>query len=89
MGEKLQALNKHWIYVLTNYYLKLSNINKPYVTRTAGELIFDGYEDPLLDIAIKLKAFFPIDIPFKKVGWLYGVIYLFIYSETINTIIYS
>lgn len=79
MGEKLQAMNKHWIYVLTNYYLKLSNINKPYVTRTAGELIFDGYEDPLLDIAIKLKAFFPIDLPLKRVGWLYGVIYIYLF----------
>jgi len=86
LGEKLQALNKHWIYVLTNYYLKLSNINKPYVTRTAGELIFDGYEDPLLDIAIKLKAFFPIDIPLKKVGWLYGVIYIYLFIWKLLTL---
>jgi hypothetical protein len=76
LGEKLQAINKNWLFVLTNYYLKLSNINKPYVTRTAGELIFDGYDDPLVDIAVKLKSFFPIDLPFKKVGWLYGVIYI-------------
>ncbi|KAF0773021.1 protein croquemort-like [Aphis craccivora] len=73
LGEKLQAINKHWIFVLTNYYLKLSNINKPYITRTAGELIFDGYDDALLDVVIKLKPFFPIDLPFKKVGWLYGM----------------
>lgn len=56
--------------------LKISNINKPYVTKTAGELIFDGYDDPVLDVIIKLKNHgIHIDLPFKKVGWFYGVIY--------------
>lgn len=76
MGDKIQAINKHWVFVLTNYYLKVSKIINPFVTKTAGEFIFDGYDDPLLDIVIKLKSFIPIDLPFKKVGWLYGVIYI-------------
>lgn len=75
MGDKLQTINEHWIYVLTNYYLKLTNIDKPYLTKTASEYIFDGYDDPILDVIIKLKDFVHIDIPFKKVGWFYGVIH--------------
>lgn len=27
---------------------------------------------------VKLKDYFPIDIPFNKVGWFYGVIYYFL-----------
>lgn len=74
-------MNNSWVYVITNYYLKSSNINKPYITKTAGEFIFDGYDDPLLDIVIKLKEYFHVDLPFNKVGWFYGVIYYF--SKTI------
>lgn len=77
MGEKLQDVNKNWLFTLTNYFLKISNIKNPYVTKTAAEFIFDGYDDPLLDIVLKLKSYFPIDVPFKRVGWFYGVIYTF------------
>jgi len=73
LGDKLQTINEHWIYVLTNYYFKLTNIDKPYLTKTASEFIFDGYDDPILDVIIKLKDFVHIDIPFKKVGWFYGM----------------
>lgn len=82
MGEKLQAIDKHWIFVLANYYLKVSNIYNPYLTKTAGELIFDGYDDPILDIMNILNFIAPINVPFKKVGWLFGVIKSFI--EKIN-----
>lgn len=77
MGEKLKTVNKHWIFVLTNFLFKISYINKPYVTKTASEFIFDGYEDPILDVVIKLNQYIPIDLPFKRVGWFYGVIYNF------------
>lgn len=73
----MQVINLHWIFVLANYYFKLSNIHKPYITKTAGEFIFDGYDDPLLDVIIKLQQFVPIDLPFKKVGWFYNVIFFF------------
>lgn len=78
LGEKLQAINKGWIFALTNYFLKISNIKNPYVTKSAGEFIFDGYDDPLLDVVLQLQDYFPIDIPFKRVGWFYGVIYKFL-----------
>lgn len=84
MGEKLQVIDKHWIYVLANYYLRTSNIKKPYITKTAGEFLFDGYDDPILDIIIKLKSFVPINLPFKKVGWFYGVIIYILFSFFID-----
>lgn len=65
------------MFVLVNFYLKISNISKPYVTKTAGEFIFDGYHDPVLDILDELQKHIPhipINLPFKKVGWFYGVI---------------
>lgn len=40
-----------------------------FVTKTAGEFLFDGYKDPLLDLAQRMPAgTFP---PFDKFGWLY------------------
>lgn len=70
-------MNKSFFFILTNYFLKISNINTPYITKTAGEFMFDGYDDPLIDIIVELKKYFPIDLPFQKVGWLYGVITFF------------
>lgn len=81
MGEKLQAIDKHWVFVLANYYLKISNIINPYVTKTAGEFMFDGYDDPILDIMTKLNFLIPINVPFKRVGWLFGVIKNFIINN--------
>lgn len=74
----MKTINKHWIFVLTNFLLKVSNIKKPYITKTAGDFIFDGYDDPILDVVIKLQHYIPIDLPFKKVGWFYGVMYNFL-----------
>jgi len=74
------------MFILANYILKLSNINNSYVTKTAGEFIFDGYDDPILDVIIQLKKYdVPIDLPFKKVGWLYGVIYVFLQLFFLST----
>ncbi|XP_050549016.1 protein croquemort-like isoform X2 [Daktulosphaira vitifoliae] len=73
LGEKLKQINKHWVYVLTNYYLKFMKINQPYVIKNVNELLFDGYDDPILDLITKLKHFIPINLPVKKAGWLYGM----------------
>lgn len=43
--------------------------SKMFVTKTAGELLFDGYEDPLLDLAGQLPA--GILPPFDKFAWFY------------------
>ena len=42
-----------------------------FVTKTARELLFDGYEDPLLDLASKLPP--GILPPFDKFAWFYQV----------------
>lgn len=42
-----------------------------FVTKTAGELLFDGYSDPLLDLAKELPP--GILPPFDKFAWFYQV----------------
>ena len=44
-----------------------------FVTKTATELLFDGYDDPLLDAAAVIKYLVNISIPFDKFGWFYSV----------------
>lgn len=41
-------------------------------THTVNELLFEGYEDPLLVLAKKLNIS-GLNIPFDKFGWFYGV----------------
>lgn len=77
LGDLLQAHNKHWVNVLVNWFFKLSKLEQPYVTKTAGEFLFDGYHDPLLDIIVKIKQFISIDIPIEKLGWFSGVIIIY------------
>ena len=47
-----------------------------FITKTVGQLLFDGYEDPLLDLAQKIPDFVGIEIPkeYDKFGWFYKVI---------------
>lgn len=49
---------------------------KAYVTKTVEELLFEGYEDRMLNIANYLKKKFPdIDIGYmpEKFGWYFKV----------------
>ncbi|CAB0020602.1 unnamed protein product [Nesidiocoris tenuis] len=46
---------------------------KVYVKKPVGELLFDGYSDPLLETASKLPAFSGLEVPFDKFGWFYMV----------------
>jgi len=42
-----------------------------FITRPAGEFLFDGFRDPLLDIANQFpEGIFP---PYDKFGWFYNV----------------
>lgn len=43
------------------------------VTKTAGELLFDGYEDPLLDLANSLPQIETNAPKVDKFGWFYKV----------------
>lgn len=40
------------------------------LTKSVNELLFEGYNDTLLEIAKKMKT---TDIPFSKFGWFYAV----------------
>lgn len=40
------------------------------LTKSVNELLFEGYNDTLLEIAKKTKT---TDLPFSKFGWFYGV----------------
>ncbi len=41
--------------------------------KTVRELLFDGYSDPILEVASELKKITNISIPFDKFGWFYDV----------------
>lgn len=43
-----------------------------FVTKTVTQLLFDGYDDPLLDAASVIKYLVNISIPFDKFGWFYS-----------------
>jgi hypothetical protein len=42
-----------------------------WVTKTAGELLFEGYSDPLLTMAVKMPHLAQTKIPADKFGWFY------------------
>ncbi|KAF0306156.1 Protein croquemort [Amphibalanus amphitrite] len=43
-----------------------------FVTKTARELLFDGYDDPLLEAAAVAKYLANISIPFDRFAWFYS-----------------
>ncbi|KAH0569073.1 protein croquemort-like isoform X2 [Cotesia glomerata] len=52
-----------------NSVLKILNESRT-VTKTVGELLFDGYDDKLLELVHKLNV--TKDLPFSKFGWFYN-----------------
>ncbi|KAF6210155.1 hypothetical protein GE061_013257 [Apolygus lucorum] len=42
-----------------------------HIFKKVGELLFDGYSDPLLATASKMPAFSGLSVPFDKFGWFY------------------
>ncbi|RZC38035.1 CD36 domain containing protein, partial [Asbolus verrucosus] len=60
--------NKHAIVKMgVNFFLEEKKINLT-VTKTVKEFLFEGYDDPLLDLLKKLHMK-SINIPFDKFGW--------------------
>lgn len=59
-----------WFKVVFNRIVKMLK-SKLFVTKSAIELLFDGYSDPLLDLGKRLPpGTFP---PFDKFAWFYQV----------------
>lgn len=48
----------------------LKRLETKVITKTVLQLLFDGYNDTLLDIAVRLNM---TEIPFNKFAWFYGV----------------
>lgn len=47
-----------------------------YVTKSASQLLFEGYQDDMIDIAREAPAFLggmTVDVPFDRFGWFYMV----------------
>jgi hypothetical protein len=50
----------------------VKNLEPLFVTKTVGQLMFDGYEDELLNLTAALNVS-EFHIPFEKFGWFYPV----------------
>lgn len=63
---------KHYLVKIGANFLLEEKHTKLYVTHHVREYLFDGYDDPLLDLILKLNITV-IKIPFKKFGWFVDV----------------
>lgn len=61
----------YWIKKGVNIFLKEKEGSLT-TTHTVNELLFEGYDDKLLQLAKKLNIT-SFQIPFDKFGWFYGV----------------
>lgn len=50
----------------------VKNLEPLFVTKTVGQLMFEGYEDELLNITATLNVS-EFHVPFDKFGWFYPV----------------
>lgn len=47
---------------------------KLHVTKTANQWLFEGYEDPIIDVAKGIASILGVgDVPFDRFGWFYMV----------------
>lgn len=64
-----------------NYFL-ITKGEKIYIQKPVREILFDGYDDPLIDIALKLNIS-GLNLPFTKFGWFVDVsLYIFSVNKT-------
>ncbi|GLV39928.1 croquemort [Carabus blaptoides fortunei] len=59
--------NKHYIVKKAVDFFMRETKTDVYVSKTARELLFEGYDDKMLDLVEKLNI--SINVPFKKFGW--------------------
>lgn len=52
--------------------LAVGSTQKIYVTKRAGEFLFEGYSDPLIEVAMKIPGL-SSQVPFDRFGWFYKV----------------
>lgn len=68
---------RNWNFVMQKQVsmgLKLYN-QQVHITKDAKELLFEGYEDDLIDMARSVASIGPMkmNIPYDRFGWFYGV----------------
>lgn len=54
-----------------NYFFIIKG-EKIYIQKSVREILFDGYDDPLIDIASKLNIS-SLNLPFTKFAWFVDV----------------
>ncbi|KAJ1519319.1 hypothetical protein ONE63_004618 [Megalurothrips usitatus] len=65
---------RDWLFIMRrSVELALRSTNQDIaITRTAGQFLFEGYDDPLITIASTVPALAGVSIPnFDKFGWFY------------------
>lgn len=50
----------------------VENVETLFVTKTVGQLLYEGYEDDLLNLTATLNVS-DFQVPFDKFGWFYPV----------------
>ena len=57
-----------------NTFAKSIGVKNLFIEKKVRELLFEGYSDPLLDIAKFIPPDFPVKIPpYDRFGWFYTV----------------
>ncbi|XP_046382372.1 protein peste-like isoform X3 [Ischnura elegans] len=65
-------VTRHWgFFVQSPLSYFMNRFESFTVTKTVGQLLFEGYEDPLIAVAETLPALANVDIPFDRFGWFY------------------
>lgn len=52
--------------------IAIGTTQKIYVTKKAGEFLFEGFSDPLIDVATTIPGL-AHQVPFDRFGWFYKV----------------
>lgn len=70
--------SRHWGYMMQKQVSMGLNLyqHQAFITKEARELLFEGYEDDLIDMAHEVAKFgnpFKLNIPYDRFGWFYQV----------------
>lgn len=72
--------NKHYLIQKAVDLLMREKREKLVITKSVRELLFDGYQDPLIDLIRKMNNT-GFQIPFDKFGWFYSVSIIIIWND--------
>lgn len=67
---------KHYIVRIGANFLLEEKHTRLFVKKRINEMLFEGYDDPLLDLVVKLNIT-AFKVPFKRFGWFAEVSHTF------------